>query len=125
MSVISTFRGDEQSFTSIRKFIKEGGLIDNFVTQSSVPILTFPHPNIRPKGWGHVLLFENINNILQVRIQFFLGPNYNPPVYVVRLSDDKISVEDSWKGHYFSYFESGPIGNYNGEVSELTCGKLK
>jgi len=126
ISVVNTFRGNEHCFAAIRRFIIEGGTVENFVTHTRRPILTFPHPNIRPRGWGHLLLVENVRGQIRARLQFFLGPRYNPPTYLVRLSEDVISIgEISGKGHYFCYFESGRKGKYHGEVSELNCLRLQ
>jgi len=126
LSVVNTFQGNEHCFAAIRRFIIEGGTIENFVTQTRRPILTFPHPNIRPRGWGHVLLVENVRGQVQARLQFFLGPRFNPPTYLVRLSKDAVSIwEIGGKGHYFCYFESGRKGKYHGEVSELNCLRLQ
>lgn len=126
LSVVNTFQGSEHYFATIRRFIIEGGTIENFVTQTRRSILTFPHPNIRPRGWGHVLLVENERSQVQARLQFFLGPQYDPPTYLVRLTNDGESIgETGWKGHYFSYFESGRKGKYHGEVSELNCVRLQ
>jgi len=126
LSVVNIFQGNEHCFAAIRRFIIKGGTVENFVTQTRRPILTFPHPNIRPRGWGHVLLVENVRGQVQARLQFFLGPQYNPPTYLVRLSKDAVSIEEiGCKGHYFCYFESGRKGKYHGEVSELNCLKLQ
>ena len=126
LSVVSTFRGNEYCFAAIRRFIKDGGTIEDFVTQTKRQILAFPHPNIRPKGWGHVLLVENAGGQVQAQLQFFLSPEYNPPTYLVRLSKDAVSIgKTGWKGHYFSYFKSGRKGKYQGQVSELNCFRLQ
>ena len=125
LSVVNTFRGNEHYFVDIRRFIIDGGAVENFVTQTRRPILTFTHPNIRPRGWGHVLLVEHVRSQVQARLQFFLGPQYDPPTYLVRLTNDAVSIgETVWKGHYFCYFESGRKGKYHGEVSELNCIRL-
>ena len=126
LSVVNTFQGNEHCFATIRGFIIKGGTVENFVIQTRRPILTFPHPNIRPRSWGHVLLVENVRGQAQARLQFFLGPRYNPPTYLVRLSKNAVSIgEISGKGHYFCYFESGRKGKYHGEVSELNCIRLQ
>lgn len=126
LSVVNTFQGNEHCFVDIRKFIIDGGAVEKFVTQTRRQILTFPHSNIRPSGWGHVLLVENVRGQVQARLQFFLGPRYNPPTYLVRLSKDAVSIgEIGGKVHYFCYFESGRKGKYHGEVSELNCLRLQ
>jgi len=126
LSVVNTFQGNEHYFVDIRKFIIDGGAVENFVTQTRQQILTFPHQNIRPRGWSHVLLVENVRGQVQARLQFFLGPRYNPPTYLVRLSKDTVSIgEIGGKGHCFCYFESGRKGKYHGEVSELNCLRLQ
>lgn len=48
--IVNIFKGNEDCFSAIRRFIIEGGTIENFVTQTRRPILIFPHPNIRPRG---------------------------------------------------------------------------
>jgi len=121
LSVLNNIQGNEDYFADIRSFIKEGGVIEKFVTQTRQPILTFPQ-NYRPKSWGHVLLVENIKNGVQARLQFFLGPQYDPPTYLVRLTNNSLPIgKTGSKGHYFVYFESGREGKYHGEVSELNC----
>ena len=73
-----------------------------------------------------MLLVENARGQVQARLQFFLGPRYDPPTYLVRLTNDGVSIgEIGWKGHYFSYFESGRKGKYHGEASELNCIRLQ
>lgn len=50
LSVVNTSQGNEHCFAAIQRFIIDGGIVENFVTQTMRPILTFPHPNVRPKG---------------------------------------------------------------------------
>ncbi len=126
LSVFNTFYGNEYYFSKIRKFIKEGGLIKNFVFEEKKPILNFPQ-NYLPKDWkdwGHVLLAESYEGKFRTRLQFFLGPQYNPPTYVVILSTCKLPIVlPTWqtgeRGYYFRYFESGKQGKYSGEASRL------
>jgi len=123
LSVFNTFYGNEYYFSEIRKFIKEGGLLRNFVVETKEPILTFPL-NVRPEDWGHLLLAESFQGQFQTRLQFFLGPQYDPPTYLVRLNNRVLPIVlPTWqtgkKGHYFHYFKSGRQGKYHGGVLEL------
>jgi hypothetical protein len=128
LSVFNTFYGNESYFSDIRKFIKEGGLIKNFVIEEKKPILNFPQ-NYRPKSWGHVLLAESYEGKFRTRLQFFLGPQYDPPTYLVILTNCKLPIVlPTWQtggiGYYFRYFESGKQGKYSGEVSRLQSLRL-
>jgi hypothetical protein len=126
LSVFNTFYGNESYFSDIRKFIKEGGLVKNFVTQTKESILP---QNYRPDYWGHVLLAESYEGKFRTRLQFFLGPQYGPATYVVILNTCKLPIVlPTWQtggiGYYFRYFESGKQGKYSGEVSRIESLRL-
>ncbi len=119
----NSFHGDEEYFALIRSFIIKGGEYKEFITQTHNPIVAYPHPNLRPKNWGHVLLVENVINGIQARLQFFLGSNFDPLVYLVQLTKEVAKIETpGWRGHYYSYFELGKKGKFHGEVSALKRG---
>jgi hypothetical protein len=127
LSVFNTFYGNEYYFSKIRKFIKEGGLIKSFVTQTKESILP---QNYRPDYWGHVLLAESYEGKFRTRLQFFLGPQYNPQTYVVILNTCKLPIVlPTWQtggiGYYFRYFESGKQGKYSGEASRIKSLRLR
>lgn len=84
--VANSIQGNESCFAPVREFIMRGGPVDDFVRQTRRPILTFPHPSVRPNGWGHVLLTEKQTGGVQGRLQFFLGPTHEPPTYSVQLT---------------------------------------
>ena len=109
--------GHEKYFDDIKEFIMNGGVEEKFYKEVSSQIVTLPE-NHRPASWGHVLVVEPTENFLQVRMQFFLGPSFDPPVHIVRLSSQAIpSVKRI--GHFYMYYESGPHDGYDGEVTEL------
>jgi hypothetical protein len=125
LSASDYFEGNESYFESIRKFIMEGGNTEDFVTQNFEPIISFPS-NYRPLYWGHVLVAEQIHGYIQARLQFFLGPQYDPPTHIVRLAHMPILLCNPMSyGHYFRYYESEPIEKYYGEVEPLDSLKIK
>jgi len=120
LTVIDEFKGNEPYFTGIRNYIFKGEKKSNVFAEDSDSIINIPHPDIRPKMWSHVLLVETRNNHFQVKLQFFLGPPYDPPTYVVRISDDiRVELPKVHKGHMFIYYNDGLKEGFNGEVVDI------
>jgi hypothetical protein len=120
LAVVSEVRGSEPPFAALRDFITSGGDTERFVVQERSPLIGLP-PGYRPDRYGHVIVPEWQNGIIQVRAQFFLGPDYEPPVHRVRIAEGVDALNDigGKRGHFFAYFPEGPRGRYHGEMSEL------
>lgn len=119
LAVVSNVLGSEEPFAALRKFIISGDDTDQFIIQDRTPLIAYPAPGYRPSWYGHVIVAEWQNGSVKARAQFFLGPDYEPPTYRIRIGEGINILEGiGRKGHLFAYFRDGQRGRYHGEVSE-------
>ena len=121
LAASSNLRGDEMSFKDIRAFIMNGGQYEKFITQERRPILQY-QKNYRPESYLHVLAANWDSGNVEVRVQFFVGPDYEPLTYRVYLGQNVIAlVHRGSVGHSFIYFPEGKRGKYHGKTIPLSA----
>ena len=114
------FTGHESRFAGIRRFIGEGGSIEqinSFVAMRENPLLAPMMDGARPDGWiAHAVCAELGEDCL-AHVQLFICQDYRAPVYTVRLgANNNLAVISSPCGHLYRYFQSGPQGRFTGEA---------
>jgi len=115
------FTGTEPAFEPIRSFIRDGkGRPENFVVQNDSPILYDLNRGQTLSSWGHLLTARIGMREIISRVQFFIGPEYLPPIFDIKLGKNpsKIYYPESF-GHFYSYFSEEHKSGYYGEVSPL------
>lgn len=133
ISAVHDLRGDEHEFEAIRAFIRYGGDHAHFVTQERGCIMPFAvrtcgtHeemavPDVfdgQPWSYCHVCALDSDRNDLTARVQFFYGPGYRPPVYVVRMGEHPRIPRLEGAAHAFIYYPGGRRGRYSGQAFHL------
>jgi len=117
------FRGSEETFADVRTFIREGTIsdMDRFVSFTPRQISREIKLGYRPQNWGHLLATGVNFRWLLAKLQFFLGPEYLAPVYVINLGRNPSPIlYREAHSHAFIYYENGPQDGYDGYVSEGT-----
>jgi hypothetical protein len=117
------FRGSEPAFANIRSFIKQGGLADVecFISLTSRQISSELTKGYRPENYCHLLLTGVNYHSFLTKLQFFLGPEYLPPVYLVYLGDNPSLIQHrEAHTHAFVYYENGSQDGYDGYITEGT-----
>jgi hypothetical protein len=123
--------GHEETFSSIKTFIKAGGEKDVFFHASgrrfALPFgRTAGGGAILPNRWCHVFAADETRDVVVIFMMLFAGPECAPtPTYVTlgRLQNDIILPTAVW-GHHFIY-EEGAKGGYAGRVVELSLTRLR
>lgn len=115
------FTGAEVEFSPIRSFIRDGkDRPEDFVVQNDTPILHDLDKGYTLSSWGHLLTARIGTRAIISRVQFFIGPEYLPPIFDIRLgrSPSKIIYPERF-GHFYSYYSEGHKSGYDGEVEPL------
>jgi hypothetical protein len=103
LGFVPRFRGDEDCFREIRKFIQTEGGPDNW--NQFVSLEKVIYGGSRPVHWGHLVTAEIDYLRLTSRIQLFQGPEFNPPLFTVNLGRNPSRIDSSLKEiRYFEYF---------------------
>jgi hypothetical protein len=113
------FWGDEYIFSGIRYFIKKGGSINDFVRWSDDQVIEDFKRGELPPVYMHALIFKSNPNGLFCELQFFVGPQFLPQVYIVRLGDNPGNQPRQSFGYQFFYYPDGKIDGFDGEMSTL------
>jgi len=117
---VNQFDGSEDAFQDIREFITHGGDVDKFIGFSSQQLAIQIYSGLTPSTYVHVLAIE-INTYIFSRLQFFLGPDYRPLVWTIRLGKNPSKIHYPQAiGHSFAYYEDGRQDNYDGEMADVT-----
>jgi len=115
------FTGTEAEFSPIRSFIRDGkGRPEDFVAQNDMPILNDLDKGYTLSSWGHLLTARIGRRAIMSRVQFFIGPEYLPPIFDIKLGENpsKIIYPERF-GHFYSYYSEGHKSSYDGEVEPL------
>jgi len=117
------FRGSEPAFADIQSFIKQGELaeVERFISLTPKQISSDITKGYRPENYCHLLLTGVNYHSFLTKLQFFLGPDYSPPVYLIYLGKNPSLVQHrEAHSHAFVYYENGPQDGYDGYVTEGT-----
>lgn len=116
----SQVTGAEPEFDNVRTFIRHGGDPQAFFREEQAAIIHRNSPLERPERPIHIVTVEWTPEWVAARMQFFFGPDYEPPTYLVRLASGvtKLPGHDAL-GHAYAYFEGGPEGKFAGDTSEI------
>ncbi|HEX4950793.1 MAG TPA: hypothetical protein VFZ34_29295 [Blastocatellia bacterium] len=115
------FRGDEEAFSEIRKFITEGGDISKFVSYSAADkLIGFIPDGYGVKTFRHILIAKATYEKMYCQAQFFLGPGFDPIIYTIHLGNNPMRIIAYQEcGHAFVYDEKISAQGACGEVKEL------
>ena len=118
---LPSFRGDEDFFGDIRRFIMEGGDVSQFVTwEGEDQILGDVKNGLVPPVYSHIVTAAAKTREIVCRLQFFLGPDSIPPVYRVRIGSNNTSpLYTADSGHFFGYYSDGPKNGTDGFMISL------
>ena len=114
--------GSEPCFAPIREFIIEGaGNWAEVVLQDRLPLIAYPSAKHRFSRWAHVIAAEWEQGTVEIRIQFFVGPVFEPMTYRVKLAEGVDELQDDgWCGHLLVYYpDRQQQGRYSGEAIRL------
>jgi len=114
--------GSEDIFEPVRSFIRYGhGKVDTFVTEKKGHFVEDMKQGWRPPTYGHILFAETTSQLILVKVQPFVGPDYEPPYYDALLSEKPfaIFVPKSSFGHNYSYLEAHQRKQYCGTMHKL------
>jgi hypothetical protein len=113
------FRGDEKMFSRIRQFIMHGGDIKEFVMWNDKQVIEQFKRGYVPPVYVHTLIVRSNPKLLFCQLQFFVGPQFLPHVYTVRLADNPGKLSRPEFGYQFAYYPEGKEDGFDGEMSEL------
>lgn len=114
------FTGFEPEFDEIKRYIYKGEAGRTIVQPVEEPFLRdLLQKGARLNKWCHLLSAESKESGIEARMQFFAGPNVNPIVWSVVLTD-KPSKCIQTTGHAFVYFDEAKDG-YHGTRSDLVA----
>lgn len=122
----ANIRGDEREFEPIRDFIRHGrGNAGDFVSDRE-PLLQAMKHGLRPATWQHILVARQVNEKIEIHLQFYAGPDFVGPCYKVRLGKNPSSVLLPIKviGHTFEYFSKTERKDYDGIFKRIPSGYL-
>ena len=112
------FSGLEPEFDDIKQFIYHGTATRTIVHRVDEPFLKIlQQPGARLNRWCHLLSAQSDANGIEARMQFFAGPQVQPLVWSVSISN-KPSTHVQSTGYAFVYFDVVEE-EYQGERVEL------
>lgn len=115
-------KGLEDIFDPLRQFIRYGkGNPESFVTQKKGYFVDDFRNGWRPPFYGHLFVSELSNKNIIVKVQFFVGPNIDPPYYEVLLCENPfiIKMHPQKFGHNYAYIEPSKQKQYTGTIHQL------
>lgn len=120
---IPRFRGDEDCFADLRRFIIEDCKLEDckrFVTFTPNEFIPLLRAAMHPDEWGHFVGVETDYLSLRAKIQLFVGPRSPLPVYTVQLGTNPSRV------HYaeaiadlLAFYPKERRREFDGEVRSL------
>ncbi len=118
------FTGAEPCFAGIRSFIASECGIDEcqrFVSYNREQISLDIQRGHRLKNWGHMLAAQLDYLNLSAKVQLFVGPEFLPPVYTVRLGANPSRIDHSAaSADFFAYFPEAERGEFDGEMVAMS-----
>ncbi|MFC1633435.1 hypothetical protein ACFL5Z_01225 [Planctomycetota bacterium] len=115
--------GEEPFFEPLKRFIRYGeGQTKSFVCQQKGILIKDIERGWRPPTYGHIIVGSCASQFIEVKIQFFLGPQYDPPIHTVKLGRKPLMIENTSMtfGHNYVYADdSAAISGYDGTFHRL------
>lgn len=115
--------GGEACFDPVKRFIRYGeGQAKTFISQEQGFLVKDVERGWRPPTYGHIIVCSCAFQFIEVKIQFFLGPQYDPPIHTVRLGSKPLMIESTSMtfGHNYVYSDySGAVIGYDGTFHRL------
>jgi len=119
--------GEEYFFTPIRDFIRYGkGDLKDFIVEKKGYFVEQLKHGWKPPTYGHIVVATVNDKFINVKIQLFVGPNYEPPYYEVFVSGNpfKIKIPETIFGHNYAYTDNKGEKDYDGSFHQLLATKL-
>ena len=119
--------GHEDIFIPIRDFVRYGkNNFKDFIVEKRGYFIEQLKNGWKPPTYGHIVVATVNKRIINVKIQLFVGPNYEPPYYEVQLSENafKINIPETIFGHNYVYADDKEKMNYDGSMHQLLATKL-
>lgn len=116
------FTGAEEGFAGIRRFIHQGGDWRPFVRSLGPGSLADdPRGRVRISRFVHLLVADKSGGRLRIRLQFFLSPRFDSPIFEVSAGNHDLRIiHEDRRGHaYIYYYPDPPRGGHIGEIVEL------
>lgn len=124
------FKGNEDCFKPIRKFIMGEGNKDQYFDQVRnpfrIPLGEMTDGRLLTSMlWHHVLAVDETAAEIVAYVQLFIGPKGVRPPDVIRIAklNSPILVPSYVRGHVYTYFED-QTGNWAGSVEKLSISRL-
>jgi hypothetical protein len=118
------FTGAEPCFGDLRAFIKSESSIaacERFVSYNREQISLDIYRGHRLKNWGHMLAAQFDYLSLTAKVQLFVGPEFLPPVYTVKLGTNPSRIGYSEAAaDFFAYYPEAERSEFDGEVSPMS-----
>lgn len=115
--------GEESFFEPIKRFIRYGeDKTHTLVSQQKGFLVKDIERGWRPPTYGHIIIGSCASQFIEVKIQFFLGPQYDPPIHIVKLGRKPLMIErpSMTFGHNYVYaFDTNAINGYDGTFHRL------
>lgn len=119
--------GYEDLFIHIRDFVRYGkNNLKDFVVEKKGYFIEQLKHGWKPPTYGHIVVATVNERFINVKIQLFLGPNYEPPYYEILLSEKtfKIKIPETIFGHNYVYDDDKEKKSYDGSMHQLLATKL-
>jgi len=116
------FSGNEDEFSGIKKFILEGGNVDDWVRQIKGTFLSDVVPGYAATDkYGHAIAVDKSRMVIFANIVFFFGPKGFPPFFYktyIGKNPEKI-IYPEHKGHQIVYFHEPDSNGFIGRMDPL------
>lgn len=114
------YTGHEDVFKPIKDFIMNGGDVTSRMRWYRGSLAANVDRGIRPNTYLHILVAEKSYRVIQVRMQFFIGPEIQPFIYEVRIGDnpERLIANEQW-AHAYIYFKKKDAQNFDGVMESM------
>ena len=114
--------GTEDVFDPLRRFIRfSKGTLETFVSQREGYFVDDLRNGWKPPYYGHIFVAEVSNKCINVKAQFFVGPDIDPPYYEVLLCQKPfiLRIKPTIFGHNYVYIKPSKRTQYAGMMHQL------
>jgi hypothetical protein len=124
LQYFGNYNGHEKEFDGIKKFIMNGGVVEDWVTRCNGSFIEDFKGSIiiAPHVYGHFFVAEDNGEYIFVKLMFFAGPKgINNMHHVVRIANKHGAIVMPRKviGHQILYFNEKNGEGHIGEINEL------